>query len=114
MTTPRLVSTLEKYLNAPSTSGFIELLCAIRDRELSINDDIEDQLDRVTVAPHAATSDSIFEFDRALWSVLPSIDLDICWGMIYDRRNKKGDFSEFDDWQTEDRSEPQKVLPPPI
>jgi len=112
MTTPRLVSTLEKYLNAPSTSGFIEVLSAIRDKEFSINEDIEDQLDRVTTASHAATSRSIFEFDQSLWSILPSIDLDICWGMIYDRRNKKGDFSEIGDGQTEERSAPQKALPP--
>jgi hypothetical protein len=114
MTTPRLVSSLEKYLNAPSTSGFIELLSAIRDKEFSITEGIEDQLDRVTMASHAATSTSIFEFDRALWSILPSIDLDICWGMIYDRRNKKGDFSEEVDKDTTDRTVPTKPLPPTI
>lgn len=112
MTTPRLVSSLEKYLNAPSTSGFIELLTAIRDKQLLISDDIEDQLDQATIALHEATHASIFEFDRALWSILPSIDLDICWGMIYDRRNKKGDFAETEDRQTEELSVPKKEPPP--
>jgi hypothetical protein len=94
---PRLITPLEKYLNAPSTGGFIELLEGIRDGAIVLPDDIYDTLERASSAPHEVTTNSIFEFDRKLWQVLAEVDLEIYWGLISDRRSKKGDFAEPSD-----------------
>ena len=86
MTNPRLVSTLEKFLRAPSSDGFIELLSDYGARRFRCDDALRAELNAAALKSFDFTHSSFFEFDAALWKVLPTLPLQLNWGRIYERR----------------------------
>jgi hypothetical protein len=83
----QLVSTLDKYVNSPSTHGFIDLLKDICEGRVIIDEAASDALDIASSRPHALTCKSIFDFDESLWKTLPRINLDIDWIEVEERRS---------------------------
>jgi hypothetical protein len=84
----QLVSTLDKYVNAPSTRGFVDLLNDICEGRVLIDEAALDALDIASSRPHALTCKSIFDFDESLWKTLPRINLDIDWIEVEKRRSR--------------------------
>jgi hypothetical protein len=96
----QVVSTLKKYVNAPSTRGFVDLLNDICEGRVIIDQAALDALDIASLRPHALTCKSIFDFDEALWKILPRINLDIDWIEVEKRRSSNsqaGSYSERSD-----------------
>lgn len=84
-----IVSPLDLYLQSPSTGGFLELLRAIRDRTIAVDDTTRAQLELATRQSSVDTSSCIFDFDAKLWQILTSVKIAINWCAVLTGREKE-------------------------